>query len=109
MKYIMLKRGDQEVPVIFPDFLNHNDVARQMRGVFELSTSQPVSAGMINVVALSTDGKSTTLELEARDEDASIITTYDYFYGLTPMPNLAQTERLVLTAVLRGLVEQLQP
>lgn len=107
MKYIMLQRGEQTVPVIFPDFLNHNDVARQMCGVFDLSRATPVSAGSIELVALSTSGKSTTLELDAKEEDAALINTYDYFHGLGPMPNLRQTERLVMQAVLRALAEAL--
>lgn len=108
MKYIILRRQDQDVPVIFPDFLNHNDVARQMRGVFDLSTPKPVSAGLIDLVALSTSGKSTTLELDARAEDAATVTLYDYFQGIAGAPDLPKMERVVLTAVLRALAERLE-
>lgn len=110
MKYIMLRRGEQEVPVIFPEFLNHADVARVMTGVFELSTAKPVSAGTVEVMALATHGKSVTLgDLPARDEDAATINCFDYLQGLVGMPNVSQTERLVLTAVLLALADRLEP
>jgi len=67
MKYIIM---EHEIPIIFPEFLNHADVARYQGAV--------VSAGFccINLKEgkVSAWGKSVSLEIESRKQDAEIIT-----------------------------------
>jgi hypothetical protein len=112
MKYIMLKRGtgadEQLVPVIFPDFLNHIDVAKAMTAGLALSRATVLSAGSCAVLCMSAEGKSTTLGVEARHEDAQVINVYDYCQGLDH-PNAAGIERMVLVGCASAIVNQVQP
>ena len=74
-KYIII--GEQEAPILFPSFLNHNDVAEGFGG-----KDNVVSAGYFEVGAEKTEkdpdnigvsvyGKSTTLDKEPRGEKDS--------------------------------------
>lgn len=91
MKYIMLinpgKLADVKIPVIFPDILNHNEVAESMLHNLEMKhsiISKVVSAGFIqwhNEGAICF-GRSEELNLEAHEHDATIINTYDYTHGI---------------------------
>lgn len=86
MKYIMLRRENQDVPIVFPDFLNHRDVAARMMEIISLARARVVSAGNVRVLALETSGASSGLELDARPEDAAIMTCWDLCAGMEPMP-----------------------
>lgn len=86
MKYIMFESVDQDgltraVPVIFPDFLVHAEVAGRLRGLVP-GITRVVSAGtaLVNVDA-TTEG-SETLGVRARDKDSRIINMYDYLHGI---------------------------
>lgn len=71
MKYIIF---DERYPVIFPVFLSHDEVARlyEYKGI-----GKPTSAGFIRLNSsgkkLFPHGKSISLNLQSRAEDASII------------------------------------
>lgn len=84
MKYIMFERQGQLVPVIFPDFINHREVANALTGHLTLSRAKPVSAGTCEVYCTSTSGASSTLEVEAKTLDAQTINVYDYCHGMEP-------------------------
>ena len=67
MKYVIIEKMGNEVPIIFPDFIEHDTFADM----------KPISAGKFfwpyeNTV-ITTHGKSTSLKLESRPEDGSII------------------------------------
>lgn len=105
MKYVMfqgeMKGGmKQKIPIIFPDFMVHADVAEYMTYLLEqkhgYQNLRPVSAGSIvlggtygtennkiSVVdGVETSGKSDSLKLKSDPNDAAIISMYDYMYGL---------------------------
>jgi hypothetical protein len=79
MKYVIVDVGGLELPIIFPDIINHS----QFKGWC------PVSAGEVqlygangqlegaccceNAIDVSVFGKSVTLELKSRPEDKEII------------------------------------
>lgn len=90
MKYIMLKVDLQDgltklVPIIFPDFMVHEDVCISIRRILagrHKMESEIYSAGEINFQEPHCSGKSETLKVHASDADSAIIATYDYFHGL---------------------------
>lgn len=89
MKYIMLKVDLPEiaklVPIIFPDFMVHEDVAAVIGVVLEdrhKLTATVHSAGDITFEYPMCSGRSETLGLDASNSDSAIISTYDYFGGL---------------------------
>ena len=76
---------DRFVPVIFPDALVHDIVAKAFIGALRKhgwTGCKVESAGEIDMAAIQTFGSSETLGVEAREEDAEIITTYDYTHGV---------------------------
>lgn len=89
MKYIMLETQLQHVrcrvPIIFPDFMVHEDIARLfhnfLRHRHEMF-STVVSAGDINLGQVGCSGESETLKLQSSNEDNSTINSYDYFHGI---------------------------
>lgn len=88
MKYVMLETTVGSVrkltPVIFPEFVNHSDVAEFMVQILSKYglPSQVRSAGEIDVLASRVGGESTTLNVCSSDEDTSTINGYDYFHGI---------------------------
>lgn len=90
MKYIMLevKVGgiSKLVPIIFPDFMCHVDLAVATKSILEsehkLSPIIFVSAGDIDIDVNSCSGKSTTLNIKSRRSDKNIINSYDYLHGI---------------------------
>ena len=83
MKYIMFEKKlpddmVQIVPVIFPEALVHSDVAEVMRRLKGIRGLEPVAAGSINMLAQTCYGKSETLQLNARSQDAETINFVDY-------------------------------
>lgn len=84
MKYVMFRVPgpggiDRLVPVLFPDSLVHREVAEALYPVVK---GLPVSAGECVVDVSSTHGRSSTLAMDSREEDADVISTHDYLHGL---------------------------
>jgi len=68
MKYIMfLDPAGLEYPIVFPDWVDHSMMARCITGLYP--GIKPVSAGFCGKQGEAW-GKSVTLELESRKEDA---------------------------------------
>lgn len=88
MKYIILKRKfagcEQEIPIIFPNYLVHKDIATALLNSLSLSKCEVVSAGECNSLDLSVikDSKSDTLNLVSRKDDEKIIQMHDYLAGI---------------------------
>jgi hypothetical protein len=85
MKYVMIRRGGQVLPIIFPEFLVHEDVANAIIGVLEnmdgpnLQPREVVSAGDVTVPLASCDGSSQTLGIGSRyNQDERLITFGQY-------------------------------
>lgn len=96
MKYVMLRvrvgKGPDAlsrlVPIIFPNSINHDDMALFAAGACEASGhgsaehTNAVSAGFVNLHVISTHDKSVTLGLNSDPGDAAVINMYDYFHGI---------------------------
>ena len=71
MKYIILQSpSGLEIPVLFPDFIGHNDIKNT------IEFSDVVSAGFCKPDCegkISTWGESTTLKLKSEVRDRSLI------------------------------------
>jgi len=89
-KYIMFENriGDTKIlfPVIFPDKMVHSEVAAVLRHCqpgWHKGGVKAVSAGMIEHVTVDgLHGSSETLNLDSKEEDASIIDAYSYGHGI---------------------------
>lgn len=91
-KYVMLEvelgEVSQMVPIIFPDFMIHEDIAKCIQDVLKQNhqmDSKAVSAGDINYIGsdyMMCFGESETLKLSADPKDARIIITYEYLHGI---------------------------
>lgn len=67
LKYVMFEYMNNETPVVFPRWVNHNEVRIQGR--------KPISAGFVfieNGVCM-TYGKSTSLKISSKEEDGVFI------------------------------------
>ena len=90
LKYIIAEVSDGEateiLPVLFPDSLIHREIYRGVKGSYcgalgKAKTTRCVSAGFVRIdesIPLSEEsikvfGKSETLDLESRPEDAKLI------------------------------------
>lgn len=87
-KYIMFKIGDFKTPVIFPDKLVHDDMAKallpMLRRNFKTLPVSIVSAGMIgDLVVGGTYGESTTMLIRSDKDDTDVINTFPYCHGLS--------------------------
>ncbi len=72
MKYVMLKLNSGELlPLLFPEFMQHSDVARSVPATV-------VSAGHVYLEGgkIVAPGASSSLEVASRDEDSGIIQGY---------------------------------
>ncbi len=86
MKYVIIRAdmGDnmeRELPILFPNDLSHDQVARAILATCpEARDGRVVSAGLVNSfdVAVTPSGHSATLKLAPRDEDVRIIAMCDY-------------------------------
>lgn len=103
-KYIILAKGNHELPVIFPGNFVHAHVSETLRAMLAieamslmpagmrdhpkvkqelLRSIQPVAAGEVQFSYVKTFGQSTTLGLQSRFAvDADLITTFPYAHGL---------------------------
>jgi hypothetical protein len=68
MKYIMFKTGDMDTPVIFPNHIQHKDMAANLK-------MKPISAGFFTEFAgeVVCYGDSMTLDIASRPQDTDII------------------------------------
>jgi len=92
MKYIVLKTkvGDMEqrVPIIFPDFLVHSDVAKYVAGMLiRIHDRDPnitvSSAGFIELGDVKCYGESETCKVKSNpDRDGGLIEMFEYTNGL---------------------------
>jgi hypothetical protein len=90
MKYVMfrVKYGavSRDVPVMFPDILVHEEVAKAMIPClwrhFDSANISLVSAGDFDQIECKCSGESTSLGLKARPEDGDIILRYAYRHGI---------------------------
>lgn len=74
----------REVPIMYPDFLVHEDVANAIKAVPGMENSTVVSAGSADLGVMSCSGRSTTLNLESRGRDDEVlINSYPYAHGIT--------------------------
>lgn len=84
MKYIMFLTEvagiQRKVPIIFPDFLVHIEVAKAMKDL--IGSSKIASAGDVELDVRSVHGKSTTIGISSKTEDKEIISMYNYFQGM---------------------------
>jgi len=82
MKYIVFKRTwhsfIQEVPIIFPSELNHEEVFHSLKGVDGMEDAVLVSAGFLDLLyAPHCFGNSDTLHMTSRGlADANMIKNY---------------------------------
>jgi len=90
MKYVMLsvRVGDtiKLVPIIFPDFLVHSDVADVVKNILSsvhhLALGPVFSAGDISFEEVECSGESTTLKLKSNPYDSDVIESYSYLHGI---------------------------
>lgn len=92
MKYIMaeVRQGSitRKVPLIFPNFLVHSEMARVFKHALfrhEVDEVKFVSAGEYGPLfgaGLATMGKSETLGLASDPDDAKVIEMYEYLHGV---------------------------
>lgn len=78
-KYVVGTINNHETGLMFPDFLEHKTVARQMR------MSEVVGAGFVDICVDNEDnmifkcyGKSTSLDVSCRGEKDTLRLTLDY-------------------------------
>jgi hypothetical protein len=87
VKYVVLQRQHcglpQDVPVIFPDYLIHAQVAAVIGALPGMEKAKPVSAGSLASFGIDAEplGFSESLNLAAREEDGAIIKMHDYLCG----------------------------
>lgn len=74
MKYIMFSEpGGMEIPVLFPDFVNHSTVAAALKTNNQFVLT-PISAGFCSQSGdVSCWGGSTSLGLSSKTQDSLII------------------------------------
>jgi hypothetical protein len=67
MKYVIIEQSDCEVPVLFPDLVDHST----------FSNLNPISAGFVTLLTdqgfVYVHGESVSLKLKSRIEDADLI------------------------------------
>lgn len=98
-KYVILRVGNTEVPVIFPDRMVHAWVAGLVKAYFaqEIKFAHPqipdaalteaftkftvVSAGEANIAVISASGHSGTLGAPSRPGDKDFLNSYPYTGG----------------------------
>ena len=82
MKYIVLDDGERELPIIFPDDMNHIDIATAITNLDEYKSCRLVAGGFIQVGPSLCSGSSKTLAINSRPEDQALINGYDYSHGI---------------------------
>lgn len=87
MKYVIFENHSQILPVVFPDHITHSDI--------KIENAKPVSAGFVDVSYggfCTVYGKSTSLKLDSRPVDSSILEDWYRNSGmyafLKPVPDV---------------------
>lgn len=105
MKYVILKSvlagQEQKIPIIFPNFLVHSDVAKYIAGNLIRQHGRPVditvsSAGFINLGDVACHGESETCKVKSDPLDADVIQMHDYLFGIEGDPQVEQVLRKLL-------------
>jgi hypothetical protein len=87
MKYIMIQRGNQVLPIIFPDYLVHDDVAKAIIALLErqdgpkLQPRKAVAAGEVIIFDAKCEGKSESLGLKSRGSIDSFSIKLGHYAG----------------------------
>ncbi len=80
MKYVMFQNDEGHMlPVIFPNAMIHSDMAEYIQHMMLMKEDQhiePVSAGFVSMKG-QVSGRSESLDLDSREEDAMYITFND--------------------------------
>jgi hypothetical protein len=90
MKYVMFRAKigavHRLVPVIFPEFMVHKDVAHHMLRNIDLRRggAEVVSAGKIELNGVTCYDRSETLGVESRPRDGQVIEMYGVLFGIEP-------------------------
>ncbi len=111
-KYIMYhKNEDHRVPIIFPNFLAHVDVARRVNGLVSEGGryyTPIISAGFLSGLGVTgVHGLSETLgDLKSNPTDAAIINLMQYEAGRES--TLPGVEKMVLIAVIKNLMDRVE-
>lgn len=89
MKYIMMETVSSGVkkliPIIFPDFMTHSDLAEHVQSILETQhklQTQVRSAGSIDINVDGCFGESETLHVKSKDGDDRVINSYDHLHGI---------------------------
>ena len=75
-KYIIIKEGSIEMPILFPGLLNHIDVARGTgkeavgAGFWDIDTNNP------DKIEYFAYGESITLGIKSREQDSEILNRF---------------------------------
>lgn len=89
-KYIVIRAGDYEFPIIFPDKLVHEDVAVAMlrlEPICKLKTPVIASAGFVRMDEISVGASiSESLGVGPREGDAALIRHYAINHGINTDP-----------------------
>jgi hypothetical protein len=79
-KYIVIRDGLMESPVVFPEWLTHYDIARALVGVDGIGAGLVLSAGFVEIysdsplgLVVECSGESTSLSLNPGKHDALMI------------------------------------
>ena len=73
MKYVVMDIGGAEVPMLFPENVQHSDFACWIKQ--SVPASKPVSAGFVRQGAdgLVAYGKSLSLNISSRESDTALV------------------------------------
>lgn len=87
MKYVMIRRGNQVLPIIFPDYLVHDDVAKSIIDLLakrdgpKLQPRKAVAAGEVTIFDAKCEGRSETLGLASRGQVDSFSIKLGHYAG----------------------------
>lgn len=73
MKYIVIKEQGVELPILFPEVLNHALIANWVNKDFPKPKCISAGFAKANTAGASVWGESVTLKLKSRPEDADLI------------------------------------
>ena len=87
MKYVMFTNEEGHMlPVIFPTSMIHSDMAQYVQHMMMMEENKkvrPVSAGFVSMKG-QTSGRSESLDLDSKPDDAMYITFNDSISTLSP-------------------------
>lgn len=88
MKYVMVRRGHQSFPVIFPEHMVHEDVAQAIIAMLDAQEgtkhkARAIAAGDCSVREVVCAGSSSTLKMGSRgklDENLILMGSYSGYW-----------------------------